>query len=136
MQTFNQAAATPDAMVKVISRPLKSFSINMSCYFAELDNVRLNKSDVSPVSHAPQGHPESGKLSERHINKILTSEGLAFKNATHDRSICSANIEGHEVLLLRQVDDFALATPKHLHFNGPACNHVLTSIYMCMCHSH
>ena len=63
------------------------------------------------MSHASQGHPESGKSWERHIDKILTSEGLSFKHATHDRSTCSANVEGHEVPLLRQVDDFALATP-------------------------
>ena len=39
MQTFNLAAATPDAMVKVTSRPLKSYSIDMSCYFMELDTL-------------------------------------------------------------------------------------------------
>ena len=74
-------------------------------------NVRLNKSDVLPVLHALQGHPESGKLWERHINDILQSDGLAFQHTTHDCSISSATIDGHKVLLLRQVDDFAMATP-------------------------
>ena len=59
--------------------------------------------------HALQGHPESGKLWETHINSILLSPELGFKHTTHDRTIYSATFEGERVLLLRQVDDFALA---------------------------
>ena len=61
--------------------------------------------------HALQGHPESGKLWEKHITGILQSADFGFRSTTHDRSIYSANLFGHQLLLLRQVDDFALACP-------------------------
>ena len=70
---------------------------------------RLDRSFVLPVLHALQGHPESGRLWEEHINKILLSPELGFRHTTHDRTIYSATIDGQPVLLLRQVDDFAIA---------------------------
>ena len=70
---------------------------------------KLDRSLVLPVLHALQGHPESGRLWEEHINAILLSEDFGFKPTTHDRSIYSAIIDGEIVLLLRQVDDFAIA---------------------------
>ena len=72
-------------------------------------NKSLDRSKVLPVLHALQGHPESGRLWEVHINKILQSPEFGFKCTTHDRSIYSATIDNEHVLLLRQVDDFALA---------------------------
>ena len=66
---------------------------------------------VLPVLHALQGHPESGKLWESHINSILFSPELNFKCTTHDRRIYSTTFRGVKVLLLWQVDDFALASP-------------------------
>ena len=71
--------------------------------------IELDRSQVLPVLHALQGHPESGRLWEEHINKILRKIG--FKNTTHDRSIYSGVFNGIKVLLLRQVDDFAMACP-------------------------
>ena len=62
---------------------------------------------VLPVLHALQGHPESGRLWEEHINPILSD--LGFTTTTHCRTIYTATIDGEKVLLLRQVDDFALA---------------------------
>ena len=64
---------------------------------------------VLPVQHALQGHPESGRLWESHINSILQSAPFHFKSTTHDRNIYTATIEDEQVLLLKQVDDFALA---------------------------
>ena len=61
--------------------------------------------------HALQGHPESGRLWEEHINKILTSPELGFRHTTHDRCIYSVTIDGQKVLMLRQVDDFSLSCP-------------------------
>ena len=49
--------------------------------------VKLDKSRVLPVLYALQGHPESGKLWERHINNILMGPELNFKHTTHDRII-------------------------------------------------
>jgi len=63
------------------------------------------------VLHALQGHLESGKLWEKHITGILESDEFGFRSTTHDCSIYSANLFGHQLLLLRQVDDFALACP-------------------------
>ena len=71
--------------------------------------IRLDKSYVLPVLHALQGHPESGRLWEEHINMILKSPELGFHHTTHDRCIYSTTFEGEPVLLLRQVDDFAIA---------------------------
>ena len=74
-------------------------------------NKKVDRSHVLPVLHALQGHPESGRLWEQHINSILTSPELGFRHTTHDRTIYSAVFDGVTVLLLRQVDDFALACP-------------------------
>jgi len=72
---------------------------------------KLDCSLVLPVLHALQGHPESGKLWEKHITAILRSPKFGFKGTTHDKSICSATFEGTKILLLRQVDNFAVACP-------------------------
>jgi hypothetical protein len=60
---------------------------------------------VLPVLHAQQGHPE---LWEEHITKILS--GLGFKSTTHKRNIYVRRDDTQPVLLLRQVDDFIIAT--------------------------
>ena len=74
-------------------------------------HVKLDRSLVLPVLHALQGHPESGKLWEDHINSVLLSPELNFRCTTHDRTIYTAVHDGVKVLLLRQVDDFSLACP-------------------------
>ena len=80
-------------------------------WYEERFKIKLDRSFVLPVLHALQGHPESGRLWEEHINKILTSPELGFRHTTHDRTIYTADFDGVNVLLLRQVDDFALACP-------------------------
>jgi hypothetical protein len=71
----------------------------------------VNRSHVIPLLRALQGHPEAGRLWEDHINKILLSPAFGFTNTTHEQNIYQAVIDGVKVLLLRQVDDFLLATP-------------------------
>ncbi|KAG7374842.1 reverse transcriptase RNA-dependent DNA polymerase [Nitzschia inconspicua] len=71
--------------------------------------VTLDRNMVLPVLHALQGHPESGRLWETYINKILSLPELSFRSTTHDRTIYSGVFEDEPILLLRQVDDFALA---------------------------
>ncbi|KAG7341264.1 helicase domain protein [Nitzschia inconspicua] len=71
--------------------------------------VTLDWNMVLPVLHALQGHPESGRLWETYINKILSLPELSFRSTTHDGTIYSGVFEGEPILLLRQVDDFALA---------------------------
>jgi hypothetical protein len=78
-------------------------------WYEDRFGTRLDRSYVLPVLHALQGHPESGRLWEEHINKILLSPELGFRHTTHDRTIYRAEFDGEPVLLLRQVDDFALA---------------------------
>ena len=73
--------------------------------------VDIDRTMVLPVQHALQGHPESGRLWETHINAILTSTEFRFRSTTHDRSIYRGVCDGTTILLLRQVDDFALAVP-------------------------
>lgn len=61
-----------------------------------------------PVQHSLQGHPESGKMWMRLIDKVLIN-GLEFTSTVHDRCIYRKIINGKLVLLLRQVDDFTIA---------------------------
>ena len=73
--------------------------------------VKLDRKKVLPVQHALQGHPESGKLWERTINKVLRCPRLNFQTTVHDRTVYWTTFRGVKVYLLRQVDDFALASP-------------------------
>ena len=60
---------------------------------------------VLPVLHALQGHPELDKLWESHIPDT-------FKCTTHERTIYSTTFRSvNKVLLLCQVNDYALASP-------------------------
>jgi hypothetical protein len=69
----------------------------------------IDRKKVLLVKRALQGHPESGRLWETHINSILTAAPLNFKSTTHDKTIYKSNYGGETIYLLRQVDDFALA---------------------------
>ena len=62
---------------------------------------------VIPILSAMQGHPEAPRLWEKHADKILRSIGLF--PTTHEPCLYSGLVAGHRVLLLRQVDDFAVA---------------------------
>lgn len=64
---------------------------------------------VIPVLAAMQGHPESPRLWEKHIDKILRQIGLT--PTTHEPCLYSGIFLGQRVLLMRQVDDFAVAAP-------------------------
>lgn len=67
------------------------------------------KTHVVPVLHALQGHPEAGALFEKMIVGILVDE-LKFKSTTHEPNLYRGKIDGHDVLVCRQVDDFAIGT--------------------------
>ena len=62
---------------------------------------------VIPILSAMQGHPEAPRLWEKHADKILRSIGLV--PTTHEPCLYSGLVDGNRVLLLRQVDDFAVA---------------------------
>ena len=61
---------------------------------------------VLPVFKAMQGHPESPRLWETLINKIL--KGIGFIAASHEPCVYRGTINGQEALILRMVDDFAI----------------------------
>ena len=63
---------------------------------------------VIPVNSAMQGHPESPRLWEKHADSILRQIGLT--PTAHEPCLYSGIIDGHRVIFMRQVDDFAIAT--------------------------
>jgi len=75
-------------------------------WYLECTGVLLDKDLVLPVLHTLQGHPEAARLWEEHISAIL--EKVGFKNTTHEKNIYTGKFCGEKVLLVRQVDDFAL----------------------------
>jgi hypothetical protein len=65
------------------------------------------------VHNAIQGHPESPRLWEKHIDKILRDLGIT--PTTHEPCLYSGEVDGERVLFLRQVDDFAVASKHKQH---------------------
>jgi len=76
----------------------------------ERTGVLLDKDLVLPVLRALQGHPEAARLWEEYISAILKDVG--FKNTTHKKNIYTGQFCGEKVLLVCQVDDFALGCCK------------------------
>jgi hypothetical protein len=62
---------------------------------------------VVPVQAAMQGHPESPRLWEKHIDKILRGK-LRFKPTIHEPCLYCGVFDGQRVIFKRQVDDFAI----------------------------
>jgi deoxyuridine 5'-triphosphate nucleotidohydrolase len=76
---------------------------------------------VVQVQNAIQGHPESPRLWEKHIDRILRNVG--FRPTRHEPCLYRTTIDGKMVLFLRQVDDFAIAAP-----NGSMVDDILKQI--------
>jgi len=92
-------------------------------WYLERTGVLLDKDLVLTVLRALQGHPEAARLWEEHISAIL--EKVGFKNTTHEKNICTGKFCGEKVLLVRQVDDFALgcrqeSTAKSVQISVPS----------------
>ena len=83
--------------------------------YCEWYKLRFNKdipnNYVLPVQKALQGHPESSQLWALHMDKILKSK-FNLKPTTHEGCLYRGIYKNEEVLFLRQVDNFAVAT-KH-----------------------
>ena len=62
---------------------------------------------VIPILRAYQGHPESPRLWEKYVDKIIKDNN--FTSTVHEPCLYSGYIEGERVLFMRQVDDFAVA---------------------------
>ncbi len=64
---------------------------------------------VIPVMSAMQGHPESSRLWEWLIDRLL--QDMGFTPTIHEPCLYSGLIDAKRDLFMRQVDDFAVAAP-------------------------
>ena len=71
-------------------------------------NSPIPKGYVLPVHKALQGHPEAPRAWATKIDSILQTK-LHFTPTTHEPCLYTGMFKGHEILFLRQVDDFAVA---------------------------
>lgn len=78
-------------------------------WWASKGRPPIPKGWVVPVLAAMQGHPESPRLWEKHIDKILRS--LGFVPTVHEPCLYSGFADGLRVIFKRQVDDFGVAAP-------------------------
>jgi hypothetical protein len=62
-----------------------------------------------PILSAMQGHPESPCLWEKHADEILREIGLT--PTMHEPCLYLGTINSHQILFMRQVNDFAIAAP-------------------------
>jgi hypothetical protein len=64
---------------------------------------------VIPVEKALQGHPESPRLRDKYISKMITKE-LGFHSMVHEPCLYyKRDKDDNLTLILRQVDDFLVA---------------------------
>ena len=82
----------------------------------------IPKGYVLRVHHAIQGHPEAPRLWSTFIDEIIRIK-LNFVPTTHEKCLYRGTVEGVEVLFLRQVDDFSVASK-----NERICNKVIDEI--------
>jgi hypothetical protein len=82
--------------------PAQTFYMQVDRVFQHWWTAHLKR----PPFRALQGHLKSPRLWERHVTAIL--EELDFVPTTHELIIYGGTIDGHSVLFLRQVDDFAM----------------------------
>ena len=69
--------------------------------------ITLPSNSYVQVNHAIQGHPESPRLWQLHIDGILKKIG--FEPTTHEPCIYTLHTPTETIYMLRQVDDFAIA---------------------------
>jgi hypothetical protein len=73
------------------------------------------------VCKAIQGHPESPRLWEKHIDRILREMG--FTPTHHEPCLYSSTVKGNLVLFLCQVDDFSVSAS-----DEALCGRIITHI--------
>ena len=79
----------------------------MADWYERRFGIKLDRmKEVIPLYRALQGHPEAGVLWERMITDILINK-MGFRNTTHEKNLYTGSIDGQEILVCRQVDDFA-----------------------------
>ena len=78
-------------------------------WYKQRYNKDIPDNYVLPVNKALQGHPESSRLWAKHMDRILKDK-FHFKATTHEGCLYKGTYKGEDILFLRQVDDFAVAT--------------------------
>ena len=76
-------------------------------WYMKTQNIQLPQDTYVQVLQAIQGHPESPRLWQQHIDKILSKIG--FTSTTHEPCIYTLHTPTETIYMLRQVDDFAIA---------------------------
>ena len=102
----NAFAEAPPPKQGFYIRPDRAFN---EWWENHLKRPPIPQGHVVPVLSAMQGHPESPRLWEKHADAILRELGLT--PTTHEPCLYSGVINGQRVIFMRQVDDFAIATP-------------------------
>jgi len=74
----------------------------------ELKRPPIEIGQVIPIQKALQGHPESPRLWDKYITKILIDE-MGFTPTTHEPCLYFKYDNTGLTLILRQVDDFLIA---------------------------
>ena len=87
---------------------------------------------VLPVKHALQGHPESPRLWSRLIDKIIR-EKVKLQPTVHEPCLYHGKIDNEEVYLMRQVDDFAVAS-KNIHTSNKVIDMISSHLSVPMHH--
>ena len=96
-------------------------------WWTRLGNDPISDGYVIPIKKALQGHPESPRLWDKHISKMLINE-LGFKATVHEPCLYYKRDEDNNItLILRQVDNF-LVTNK----SSDECNKIGKQIQDCM----
>jgi hypothetical protein len=84
-------------------------------WWAHLGRPPIPEGYVIPILRNLQGHPEAPRQWSKHIDTILQDFG--FTPTVHAPCLYRALIQGEDVLFLRQVDDFAIATSNPCIYN-------------------
>ena len=75
----------------------------------DLGNNPIPEGHVIPILKALQGHPESPRLWDKYISKMLINE-LGFKATVHEPCLYyKRDADDNITLILRQVDDFLVS---------------------------
>ena len=99
---FAEASAPDIPLFVRIDTPYKEWYLHKF-------NKQIPDNYVLPVHKALQGHPESSRLWALHMDKILRNT-FNLKPTTHEGCLYSGTYKNQDILFLRQVDDFAVAS--------------------------
>ena len=75
-------------------------------WYAVRHGVKVSRNMVLPFQHALQGHPESGSLWEKFVNRVIAGHG--FNSTINECSIYQGVYNGHRMLICQQVDSLAI----------------------------